>query len=198
MVIGLFCGAAGAIVLFFIWESRIGDEAMIPLSMITRRIIACSCLAMLFSAACMITTSYYMAIYFQADKGVSPMLSGVYLLPSILTQMLFGVAAGALGKCLLCGRFDECLPESVGRVGYYLPFIIAGTVMTSIGTGLISTLISTSSTGKWVGFQIIAGVGRGLTLQMASLSSLPASVPSANRSSLFLRYKTTWHHKTYP
>jgi hypothetical protein len=105
MVIGLFCGAAGAITLFFIWESRIGDEAMIPLSMITRRIIACSCLAMLFSAACMITTSYYMAIYFQADKGVSPMLSGVYLLPSILTQMLFGVAAGGLGKCLSCREF---------------------------------------------------------------------------------------------
>jgi hypothetical protein len=100
-VIGLFCGAAGTIALFFIWESRIGDEAMIPLSMITRRIIASSCLAMLFTAACMITTSYYMAIYFQADKGVSPMLSGVYLLPSILTQMLFGVAAGGLGNFIV-------------------------------------------------------------------------------------------------
>jgi hypothetical protein len=33
---------------------------------------------------------------------------------------------------------------------------------------LISTLISTSSTGKWVGYQIIAGVGRGLAFQMAS------------------------------
>jgi hypothetical protein len=100
-VIGLFCGAAGTIVLFFIWESRIGDQAMIPLSMITRRIIASSCLAMLFSAACMITTSFYMAIYFQADKGVSPMLSGVYLLPSILSQMLFGIAAGGLGNFIV-------------------------------------------------------------------------------------------------
>jgi len=56
---------------------------------------------MLFSAACMITTSYYMAIYFQADKGVSPMLSGVYLLPSILSQMLFGIAAGGLGNFIV-------------------------------------------------------------------------------------------------
>jgi hypothetical protein len=96
-IIGLFCGAFGTIVMFFIWESRVGDEAMIPLSMIKKRIIASSCLAMLFAAACMITTSYYMALYFQADKGVSPMLSGVYLLPSILTQMFFGVASGGLG-----------------------------------------------------------------------------------------------------
>jgi len=96
-VIGLFCGSFGTIIIFFIWESRLGDEAMIPLSMITRRIIATSCLAMLFSAACMITTSFYMAIYFQADKGKSPMLSGVYLLPSILTQIVFGLFAGGLG-----------------------------------------------------------------------------------------------------
>ncbi|KAE9370273.1 putative MFS multidrug transporter [Stipitochalara longipes BDJ] len=153
-VIGLFCGAFGTIVVFFIWESRVGDEAMIPLSMITRRIIASSCLAMLFSAACMIVTSFYMAIYFQADKGVSPMLSGVYLLPSILTQIMFGLFSGGL----------------VGRVGYYLPFIVAGTMFTSIGTGLMSTLVSTSSTGKWIGYQIIAGVGRGLTLQMPILA----------------------------
>jgi Fungal trichothecene efflux pump (TRI12) len=103
-VIGLFCGSFGTIVLFFIWEARIGDEAMIPLSMITRRIIASSCLAMLFSAACMITTSFYLAVYFQADKGVSPMLSGVYLLPSIVTQVVFGVASGGLGKCYPSGR----------------------------------------------------------------------------------------------
>ncbi|KAN0106594.1 MFS general substrate transporter [Hyaloscypha variabilis] len=153
-VIGLFCGAFGTIVVFFVWESRVGDEAMIPLSMITKRIIASSCLAMLFSAACMIVTSFYMAIYFQADKGVSPMLSGVYLLPSILTQIMFGLFSGGL----------------VGRVGYYLPFIIAGTTFTSIGTGLLSTLVSTSSTGRWIGFQIIAGVGRGLTLQMPILA----------------------------
>jgi hypothetical protein len=71
---------------------------MIPLPMIKRKVIATSCLAMFFSAANMLTTAYYMAIYFQADRGVSPMLSGVYLLPTILTQMLFGITAGFLGQ----------------------------------------------------------------------------------------------------
>jgi hypothetical protein len=91
--------------------------------------------------------------------------------------------------------FDSCLPESVGRVGYYLPFIITGTILTSIGTGLISTLISTSSTGKWVGYQIIAGVGRGLAFQMAS--SLSPSLLSANRPSQSSRYKTTLGPKIF-
>ncbi len=96
MVIGLFCGSAGGLVLFLGWEYTRGDAAMIPLPMIRRRVIASSCLAMFFSVANMINASFYMAIYFQADKGVSPMLSGVYLLPAILTQIVFSVASGVL------------------------------------------------------------------------------------------------------
>jgi MFS family permease len=97
MVIGLFCGSAGGLTVFFGWEYTRGDAAMIPLPMITRKVIASSCLTMFFTVANMLTTSFYMAIYFQASRGVSPMLSGVYLLPSILTQLLFGITSGILG-----------------------------------------------------------------------------------------------------
>jgi MFS family permease len=178
MVIGLFCGSAGGLVVFFGWEYTRGDAAMIPLPMITQKIIASSCLTMFFTVANMFTTSFYMAIYFQAARGVSPMLSGVYLLPSIPTQLLFGITSGILGMCfflsLLKKRSIICLPPSVGRLGYYLPFAIAGTVLVTIGTGLISTLTSTSTTGAWVGYQIISGIGRGSTVQMVnSLLFLP-------------------------
>jgi MFS family permease len=100
VVLGLFCGSAGLLVVFLAWEYRSGDEAMIPLPMVRRKVIASSCLAMAFAAANMLTTSYYMAIYFQADRGVLPMLSGVYLLPTILSQMVFGILSGVLGKNL--------------------------------------------------------------------------------------------------
>jgi len=52
---------------------------------------------MFFLAANLITTSYYMAIYFQAVRGVSPLLAGVYILPSILSQMFVAITAGILG-----------------------------------------------------------------------------------------------------
>lgn len=54
----------------------------------------------------------------------------------------------------------------VMRVGYVIPFAIFGTVLLSAGSGLYSTLQPSSSTGKWVGFQIIAGAGSGSCLQM--------------------------------
>lgn len=38
-----------------------------------------------------------MAIYFQAVRGKSPTISGVYMLPSVLSQMCFAVGSGILG-----------------------------------------------------------------------------------------------------
>jgi hypothetical protein len=175
MVIGLFCGSAVGLVIFFGWEYTRGETAMIPLPMLTRKVIASSCLTMFFTVANMFVASFYMAVYFQAARGVSPMLSGVYLLPSILTQLLFGITSGILGMCFFLLRLKKevipCSPRSVGRLGYYLPFVIAGTMLVAIGTGLISTLTSTSTTAAWVGYQIISGIGRGNTVQMVILFS---------------------------
>jgi len=73
-VIGLFCGAAGTFSVFLVWENRRGDEAMIPLSMVRQRIVWSSSLVMFFFFGSLLTLSYYLPIYFQAVKGVSPTL----------------------------------------------------------------------------------------------------------------------------
>jgi len=96
-VIGLFCGAAGALVVFLLWEHRRGDTAMLPLSMLSQRIVWSSCLTYFFICSNLLVTSFYMAIYFQAVRGTSPTMSGVYLLPSILSQMLFAMFSGVQG-----------------------------------------------------------------------------------------------------
>lgn len=97
-IIGLLCGAAGTLCVFLAWEYRKGDGAMIPFSMMRRRVVWSSCFVVCFFFGGMLSMSYYLPIYFQAVKGVSPTLSGVYLLPSILSQILFSVLSGVLGK----------------------------------------------------------------------------------------------------
>lgn len=57
-----------------------------------------------------------------------------------------------------------------GRLGYYLPWAIFGSIMTSIGTGLLSMLSPTTSTRDWAGFQAIVGLGRGAATQVVRLS----------------------------
>ena len=98
IVIGLFCGSAGTFVLFGLWEYKRGDTAMFPLSMLQQRVVWCSCLTTLFAGANLLTSGYYISIYFQSIKGVTPTLAGVYSLPAILSQMLLAVVSGALGK----------------------------------------------------------------------------------------------------
>ncbi len=96
-VIGLFCGAGSMLIVFLGWEYRVGDEAMIPLSMVRRRVVWSSCLVIWFFFGAMMVYSYYLPIYFQAVKGTSPLASGVDVLPLIISQMIASIIAGGLG-----------------------------------------------------------------------------------------------------
>ncbi|KAJ5712523.1 MFS general substrate transporter [Penicillium malachiteum] len=122
MIIGLFCGSAGSLILFLIWEYKKGDTAMIPLKMIQQRVFYCSSLTSFFLYANSLTTSYYLAIYFQGVRGKSPMLSGVYMLPGVIAQMASGFLSGLM----------------VTRIGYYLPPTVIGTSLCAVGAGLIT------------------------------------------------------------
>ena len=97
-VIGLLCGAAATLLVFLAWEYREGDGAMIPFSMLRQRIVWSSCLVSFFFMGLVMCATYYLPIYFQAVKNASPMMSGVYVLPSILSQMVLAVASGVLGR----------------------------------------------------------------------------------------------------
>ena len=98
-IIGLFCGAAGTFCVYLAWEYRRGDSAMIPFSMVRRRIVWCSCLNIFMFMGSMIITSYYMPIYFQAVRNATPTMSGVYILPAIISQVIFASVSGFLGMC---------------------------------------------------------------------------------------------------
>ena len=96
-IIGLFCGAAGTFCIFLAWEYRRGDSAMIPYSMVRRKIVWCSCLVVFMFMGSMIITTYYMPIYFQTVRNATPTMSGVYILPAILSQVIFATISGLLG-----------------------------------------------------------------------------------------------------
>ncbi|KAI1379513.1 major facilitator superfamily domain-containing protein [Hypoxylon crocopeplum] len=149
-VIGLFVGSGATLIVWIFWNSYKGDDGLLPFSMMKRRIVWASALNYSFQMETLFGTSYWLPIYFQAVKGVSAILSGVYLLPTILAQLIFTVLAGIL----------------VPKVGYIPPFSIFAGVLISIGCGLFTLLQPDTSTGKWIGYQIIASSGRGAGLQM--------------------------------
>lgn len=100
-VIGLFVGSAVTFVVFALWEAHKGDSAMIPGSIMKRRTVWASCITFGFLMSLLYIITYYLPIYFQAVKGVTPTMSGVYLLPTIIAQLFAAGLSGFLGKLFI-------------------------------------------------------------------------------------------------
>ncbi|CAI0652066.1 unnamed protein product [Colletotrichum noveboracense] len=167
-LIGLFCGAGLNAVVWAFWNRHRGDEGLIPTSMVQRRIAAISSLNYGLFMAVVFGGVFYLPIYFQAIKEKSAMLSGVYLMPNILPQILTTILTGVLGKTHIQPSFSQssltCL--TVPKVGRIPPFALFAAATTAIGSGLYGTFQPNTSTGKWIGYQILAGVGQGFGFQM--------------------------------
>lgn len=129
-VIGLFCGAAGMGVVFSIWNYRKGDAAMIPVSVLKLTVMWASCCTILLLFGSVFVMAYYLPLFFQGVRGDTPFESGVHLLPTILTQVVFTLAAGRLGTCFACAikRFMAQLtyPQSKSSVTIFLLSSLAG------------------------------------------------------------------------
>jgi MFS family permease len=97
-IIGLICGAVVLALIFIFWERHMGDRAMLPGSLLKRKIIWTSCVHSVCNISCVIVASNWLPTYFQAVKGDEPTMSGVHVLPSIGGQMTFVLMSGALGK----------------------------------------------------------------------------------------------------
>jgi hypothetical protein len=102
-VIGLFCGAGTNFIIWFVWNYHKGDEALLPVPIIRRRAVWTSGVNYTFLMTTLFGASYFLPIYFQAVKGVDAIMSGVYLLATILPQLFSVVVFGAICKSSLQG-----------------------------------------------------------------------------------------------
>lgn len=143
VVIGLLIGGVSSCSLFLLWEYHQGDAAMVPWAMLRSGIIRAAAITGLFNYGVMLVADYYLAIYFQSVLDDTPLQSGVHMLPTTLGMLLSMVAAGGLTQ----------------TTGYYLPMSIIGPCISAIGYGLLSTLSPTTSTARWIGYQILYGMG---------------------------------------
>ncbi|CAG8953372.1 hypothetical protein HYFRA_00010117 [Hymenoscyphus fraxineus] len=153
-VIGLFCGSIVTFIVWILWNHCKGEDALMPASMVRQREVWSSGLYQSLVVSAMYGATFYLPIYFQAINQATAILSGVYLLPAILSQL---VAAGLSGLLLQ-------------KIGYVIPLAIFGTVLLSIGSGIFSILQPGSPIKLWVGLQILTGTGAGLSMQLAIMT----------------------------
>lgn len=153
--------------IFFLIEWRVAPYPLMPLELFSKRSNVAALLTCAVHAFVFISSSYFLPLYFQAVLGATPILSGVYLLPSAVSLSFMSMFTGIFIK----------------KTGQYLPPIWFGMFMMTLGFGLFIDLDANSSWAKIIIFQIIAGIGVGPNFQ-APLIALQSLVP-VSLTSLF-------------
>ncbi|KAH8651291.1 MFS transporter [Xylariales sp. PMI_506] len=178
-IIGLFVGAGVTLLLFVAWEWRKHDEAMIPGSVVLRRTVLFTCFFAFMQMGGLFIASYYLPAWFQAIQGVSPLQSGVRMLPTVISQMIATVLASSLAM----------------RLRYYNPWFFLAPIFMCTSSVLYTTLtVSSTPASRWIGYQIIQGFGTGFGMQMSSLSvqlelkDKPKLVPIGIALVMFVQY----------
>ncbi|KUJ11674.1 putative MFS multidrug transporter [Mollisia scopiformis] len=164
---------AFALLIFFalvqVWKP---EQAIIAPRVFVQRSIAAGFWTSICIGAHQTLFLYYLPIWFQAIKGKTAVDSGIDLLPMVLPIVFASIGNG----------------ELVSRIGYYTPSLIFGVCLTTIGSGLFTTFEPNTSTGKWVGYQIIYGFGLGCSSQapnMAAQTVLPRDDVALGASLMF-------------
>ncbi|KAH6884450.1 major facilitator superfamily domain-containing protein [Thelonectria olida] len=147
---GCFLGFCLLLALFGFVQFRKKDEALIPLRILSQRSVLMGCTFAAMIQGGMMTQAYHLPFYFQAVKGVNAQESGVDILPHGVTVSIATLISGTL----------------ITVLGYYVPFMWLGSALFVTGGGLLSTLSQSSSLAKWFGFEVLAGFGYGLTVQV--------------------------------
>ncbi|KAL1603858.1 hypothetical protein SLS60_005450 [Paraconiothyrium brasiliense] len=146
--------------LFFLVESRLAPYPLMPLSLFSKRSNLAALGTCFFHAFVFISGSYFLPLYFQAVLGATPILSGVYLLPTALSLSFLSAFTGVF----------------IRKTGQYLPCIWFGMIFMVVGFGTFIDLGAHSSWAKIIIFQIIAGIGVGPNFQ-SPLIALQSLVP---------------------
>lgn len=148
-VICLIVFGISLMILFIVYEWKIVRYPLMPLAIFKPRSNKGVLLLAFLHGYVFIGEFYYLPLYFQAVRGASPLLSGVYVLPSVVATGLAAVATGIY----------------IGATGQYLPPIIIGVFMMTLGFGLFINLDASSSWAKMIIYQLIAGIGVGPNFQ---------------------------------
>lgn len=166
------------IVLFFVIEARLAPYPLMPMSIFSKRsnvaaLGTCFCHAFVF-----IPGNYFLPLYFQAVLGATPILSGVYLLPTAIALSIFSIFTGI----------------TIRKTGQYRPIIWFGMFMMTLGTGLFIDLGAHSGWAKIIIYQVIAGIGVGPNFQ-APLIAMQSLVPVSCIQSRFVWGSVRFSHK---
>lgn len=154
-------------------EMREGSNAVMPISIVTKRTVAAGAWVALCSGASDFVFRQYVPIWFQAIQGVSAVDAGVRSMAMVLSTALSSVAAGAM----------------TSATGYANPSMIIAAILAAVAAGLMTTWNPATSPAQWIGYQVMYGIGSGQWIQspIAAVQAVldPAELPQGTALLVF-------------
>ncbi|OAL07683.1 MFS general substrate transporter [Phaeosphaeriaceae sp. SRC1lsM3a] len=178
-LVPLIVSAAG-IIAFIVHQEKFASHPLIRTSVFKTKSAAILYLATVIHGIILWAILYFMPLYFEAVKGMGPIMAGVALFP-----WTFTVAPGAV----LTGI-------AIAVTGKYRWANWAGWFFTTFGSGLLIMLKPNTSTPAWIFLNLVGGIGTGMLFPAMALA-VQASVAvkdqayAANMFSFFRAFGQT-------
>ncbi|HVX47638.1 MAG TPA: MDR family MFS transporter, partial [Mycobacteriales bacterium] len=159
----LVCYVVGVIgfILFVLAETRVGKDALLPLSFFKNKSFSITSIAGLFVGIGMFGLIALLPLYLQIVKGVSPTKSGLLMLPLTGGIMVASVISGQL----------------ISRTGKYKIFPIIGTVLMVVGFLLMQNVGADTPFWQTAIYSAVFGLGLGNIMQPITLAVQNAMPP---------------------
>ena len=159
----LICYALGVIglVWFLIAESRIGDEALIPLRLFKDKTFSLVTVINVITGIGMFGGLAVLPLYLQIVGGASPTEAGLQLLP-----MTFGIMGGSVFS-----------GQTISRIGRYKSFPVAGSIIMTLSLAWMTAITTDTSYGLIAIMSFFFGFGLGNLMQPTILAIQNAVTP---------------------
>ncbi len=169
-------GVGGVILAaYFVYLERRADEPVLPMPLFANRVFRSASAIGFVVGFAMFGAMTFLPLYFQEVRGASPTNSGLRLLPMMV---------GLFGASIIVGQL-------VAKGRKYRPFPIAGTIVMTLGLGLLATLGVTTSSWLTAFYMFVLGTGIGLVMQIlvtaVQNAVSPQDIGSATAGANFFR-----------
>ena len=144
-------GVAGvALIIAFVFVERRAPEPVLPLHLFKTRVFATTSIVGFIVGFGMFGAITYLPAFFQVVRGISPTISGLYLLPLMVGLLTMSITSG----------------QVISRTGKYRYFPIAGTAAMTLGLFLLHLMGMGTPTFEDALFMLILGLGLGSVMQV--------------------------------
>lgn len=149
-VIGLLVGFVLMTIAFVVLEWHQGERSMLTFRLMRNRNVWVNGVYGFSFAGSYFVPLYYLPIYFQSIDNVDPTESGIRNLPLIISFSIVTILSGGF----------------ISKTGIATPLLPIGSVLATVGAGLLYMLDIGSGSGEWIGYQILIGIAYGISFQV--------------------------------